>query len=824
VIANNIKRNKKMSTTFAPPKLLAPAGGRSQFFAALQAGADGVYLGLKTMSARASAENFTLEDLEELTPLAQKYGMEVLVAVNTVLEQREMESLPPVLAALCDIGVSGLIVQDLGVAHLVHTQFNSLPLHASTQMAIHNIEGVRAAKNLGFKRVVLSRELTLSEISDIRSEFSSHDMELEIFCHGSLCYAYSGLCLFGGIHDGRSGNKGACPYPCRRLYKNNNKQTHAMSMRDLNTLEILPEIVRAKPDVLKIEGRKKDAQYVTAIVQSYRSKLNAIFGTNTLRKNAPEMVIPPENILAEERAYSFQRSTTTLFLENKQQRDAITLDPLATTHLGLPIGTVSNIDPSGITFQTNGCLTLHDGLLVETVDDSFAFGVSKIYVNGKSVTSASAGSIVSVCAVLPRVPLGARVFKTRSDTLRSRVEAFTRPPNDERLRPILPFHLLVEVQFQNTESFEGAVLKLIAQKHGETVLEKLFPVEASLPLENNADWQEKLTRSVTQTFSLFGDFNRSATVQLVLPTRPIFIPPSLFKKVKREFGVELSRAFPLWREHITNRATLLLAPSSSTTTPATPMQDVAVRVKTDIFSVAQALPPENTTFAMNSRFLNADLPQTALSPKTRIALPLITRAPEMPKLRARVQWFLQNGHQSFEVGGLGSLQVLKECAATAFSQLEIIADASLYARNTMAIKQLSQMGFSRFTLSHEETLQNLSSKFFQGTLPFEVVALSNLALMYSENCVKKSLQGHCGGTQCDSQPIALTDSQGRTFLAYRDGCRTIMTAQEDFSLLSKWSHYKTLGAAEMRAEILWKDHTQQDAIALLNKLSEFKLS
>ncbi len=807
-----------MSSEYPPPKILAPAGGRSEFFAAIQAGADGIYLGLKSFSARASAQNFTLSDLEELVPLAQKFDIEVLVALNTIVEQREMESLPPILGSLSDIGISGIIAQDLGVAHLVRSHFNQLPLHASTQMAIHSLEGVRAAKKLGFKRVVLARELTLSEISQIRAEFPSQEMELEIFCHGSLCYAYSGLCLFGGVKDGRSGNKGQCPYPCRRLYATGSKQSHTMSMRDLNTLDILSDIVRTGADVLKIEGRKKDAQYVTATVQSYRSRLNAIFGRNTLRKNAPSVTLPPENILAEERSYSFQRSTTTLFMGAKPNHEATTLDLSATTHLGTPIGVVSFLDASGITFQTLTELTLHDGLSIETSGEAIGCGVSKMFVNGKSVTTVQPGTVVTVAGAFPCTAQNARIFKTRSDKLRSRVDALTRPPHDERLRPILPFHLTVEFEFSDDVTQERVVLKLTAKKKNETVLEKRYPLEFTRPSESSEDWLEKLLRSVTQTFSLFGDFNRAATVQIMPPAQPLFLLPSLLKKAKREFGSELAAAFSLWRDGLTQKAAHALALSITPETQPHAHHKPSLLIKTDSFSVAQSLPPDNTIFAINSRFLNSPLPHESLSSKVRIALPLICRATETQKLRNTVQWFLKNNHRSFAVGGLGTLQILKECAAETFLTLKVHAEASLYARNSLATKQLSQMGFCQFTLSHEESPQNLATRFFQSDLPFSIVVQSNLALMHSENCIKKALRENCEGALCDCSPIAMTDAHDRTFLAYRDGCRTVVTAQDEFSLLSKWSHYKDLGAAEIQAELLWKPHTPEDAQELLFKL------
>lgn len=180
------------------PEILAPVGGREQFFAALNSGADAVFLGLKNFNARARAENFTLDDLRELVPLAHSHGMNVLVTMNILIKNSELKSLVETLAALEDIGVHAIIVQDLGLARLCKQFFPNLRLHASTQMAVHNLDGVLEAMRSGFKRVVLARELTALEIKKIRAAVPREQVELEAFCHGSLCYSYSGLCFSQG--------------------------------------------------------------------------------------------------------------------------------------------------------------------------------------------------------------------------------------------------------------------------------------------------------------------------------------------------------------------------------------------------------------------------------------------------------------------------------------------------------------------------------------------------------------------------------------------------------------------------------------------------
>ena len=195
------------------PELLAPGGSFHAAYHAIEAGADGVYLGLRDFSARKAAANFDFEQLARIRGLAGDRGRRVYVALNTVVRDDEIGRLAEILARLEALAVDGVIVQDLGVAALARRHFPSLALHASTQMAVHNAAGLAELVQLGFRRVILSRELTLAEIADLRR--ARPDLELEVFVHGALCYSFSGVCLASWALTGRSGNRGDCAQICR---------------------------------------------------------------------------------------------------------------------------------------------------------------------------------------------------------------------------------------------------------------------------------------------------------------------------------------------------------------------------------------------------------------------------------------------------------------------------------------------------------------------------------------------------------------------------------------------------------------------------------
>ena len=233
------------------PELLAPAGSLEAFFAALDSGADAVYLGLKDFSARAKAKNFTLSELEKMLAYARSQQRRVYVTLNTLVKERELPQLVETLAALEAMAVDAVILQDLAVWRLARRHFPSLELHASTQLTIHNVAGARQLEQMGFARVVLARELSLEEITAIHRQTS---IGLEHFVHGAHCFSLSGQCSFSSWLGGMSGNRGRCAQPCRRRYRHSGGDGYHFSPNDLSAIELLPELAAAGISSLKIEG------------------------------------------------------------------------------------------------------------------------------------------------------------------------------------------------------------------------------------------------------------------------------------------------------------------------------------------------------------------------------------------------------------------------------------------------------------------------------------------------------------------------------------------------------------------------------------------
>lgn len=262
----------KTSQRVKLPELLAPAGDEAALRAAVCAGADAVYLGLRSFGARASATNFDAEGLVRAIQYAHLHHVRVHVTVNTLVKECELQEVYRLLETVALARADAVIVQDMGVALLAKCYFPTLSLHASTQMDIHNAAGARFLKDQGFERVVLARECSLAEIERV----AQTGIETEIFVHGALCASVSGQCLLSSMAGGRSGNRGRCAQPCRQTVELAGHMGALLSMKDICLRSHLPELCTAGASALKIEGRMKRPEYVAIVTESYRRALDAI--------------------------------------------------------------------------------------------------------------------------------------------------------------------------------------------------------------------------------------------------------------------------------------------------------------------------------------------------------------------------------------------------------------------------------------------------------------------------------------------------------------------------------------------------------------------
>lgn len=313
------------------PELLAPAGSRSGFLAAMQAGADAVYLGGEKFGARAYADNFSQEDLIRTVREAHILGKRVYLTVNILMRESELPELVGYMRPVCAAGLDGVIVQDLGVIRLFSELFPDLELHASTQLSVTAPESVRFLKRLGVCRVVPARELSLTEIENLKKE----DIEVEAFVHGAMCYSYSGRCLMSSFLGGRSGNRGRCAGTCRLPYtvldehqkpagKDANRgEYYPISMRDMCALELLPELIDAGIDSFKIEGRMKKPEYAAGVTAVYRKYMD-LFGQWDREGRPTPWSIAPEDMDLLKKLY-LRTDLCSGYYHERNGRDMVTI-------------------------------------------------------------------------------------------------------------------------------------------------------------------------------------------------------------------------------------------------------------------------------------------------------------------------------------------------------------------------------------------------------------------------------------------------------------------------------------------------------------------
>lgn len=269
-------------------ELLAPAGNFQALKGAINAGADAVYLGGDRYGARAYADNFSQEEICEGLHYAHVFGRKIYLTVNTLVKERELDGLYDFLSPLYEMGLDGVIVQDLGALCFIRRYFPDLPLHASTQMTLTGSWGAEMLKKEGVVRIVPARELSLEEIRHMKQ---CTGLEVETFIHGAMCYCYSGQCLFSSILGGRSGNRGRCAQPCRLPYRiEKDSECYPLSMRDMCTLQILPELIEAGIDSFKIEGRMKRPEYAAGVSAVYRKYIDLYY------ENPKEYRIDPKDM------------------------------------------------------------------------------------------------------------------------------------------------------------------------------------------------------------------------------------------------------------------------------------------------------------------------------------------------------------------------------------------------------------------------------------------------------------------------------------------------------------------------------------------------
>lgn len=512
--------------------LLAPARDIEVGKAAIDAGADAVYIGAPQFGARQAAGN-SVEDIAELVQYAHVFGAQVLVTLNTLLRDDEYAPACALAHQLYKVGVDALIIQDL---HLLECDFPPIRLHASTQCDNRTAEQVLALQAMGFRRVVLARELSISEIQAIHEAVTGaqpdNPIELEAFVHGALCVSYSGRCYMSEVLMGRSANRGCCAQMCRMRYdlldKDGNEirddrgvpihQRYLLSLQDMDRSQSLREMIEAGVTTFKIEGRLKDRDYVTNVVAYYRQLIDKIEGTETLAHGKTEFSFVPNP------TKTFHRGQTDYFLHGRTRPMANWQTPKST---GEPIGTVVYIQRNAIGIELLPDVVLHNG-------DGLCFGDQGFAVNGVSMPQNAKGFKRLAVVVPNRMPHLAHDTSSPTPCLAVGTQLY-RNQDVEFLRSLhAERHIPVVITFEDTP--DGYWLTMLSDDRKETLATMNIATE-----HQSAQNPARAYTTIREQISKLGDTPYIAKEVIIQHdgtgcqgTYPYFLPISLLNDYRRQ--------------------------------------------------------------------------------------------------------------------------------------------------------------------------------------------------------------------------------------------------------------------------------------------------
>ncbi len=776
-------------------EILAPAGSPESLVAALEGGADAVYLGLKDFNARGNAVNFSVEDLAFYVPLAHQHGTKVYLTLNTLVKMNEMGPILHALAQAADCGIDGVILQDVGLGRIIAKHFPHLRRHASTQMAIHNLEGVAFCVAEGFQRVVLARELTFAELAEIRAHFPPEVIELEVFCHGAMCYTYSGMCFFSGSVGGRSGNRGECAYTCRKGYRIHNEtdfpmaaekgsfKNYLFSMKDMNTLSVLPELLETGIDSLKIEGRRKGPAYVHASVRAYRERM------------AAEPTAERERDLQ----LAFGRDYTAAFYARGQFGDH-PIDLTATGSKGLHVGT---IESDGFSFVvTQDGLQRYDGLRLVTPNREetlLSFNKYKVE-NGDRMRPGKGARVI----LEKSFPAGTEVMWVNSQAVHQRYRPAGRHLGKSAAELPLVVHMAV--------SFDDATRTLTVRAYGRHgSVERSLTVAAgdqkrALPL------RDKLFRFGDTAFQA-GEYHGPAEIDG-------FMPFSQLKKLRRDLLADLDETLKSGRSDWLD--TLIQLEQSANHKNAAADQPVFVLRVGDVATLEHALALQKSNddvridFIMRPTLSTPDWRQVIALLRdnphpVRFALPMVLRKWDLRVIRRRLHDLAEMPCE-FVLANPAHFDLL------AGDTRPKHADFSVYHLNRWAVDTLEARGINgRFTLSLEDDKPNMEALLQAcDAHRFEVIGYTDTPLFIAEACSLAALYGGCpGAKKCGHETLFIENEHGDQFQVRHDRCRSTVIGDQALSWSGRFAWFRKRGVATFRLDFTTRPYTASQMADIL---------
>lgn len=776
-------------------ELLAPAGSWESFIAAIENGADAVYLGGQDFSARKSAANFSLEEIRRAAEYAHLRQRKIFVTVNTLIDRNEFPAALDFIWELYQLNIDAVIVQDLGLMKAIRTLLPALNIHASTQMTVHNLAGAQFLFEQGIKRIVLAREMSLNEISAISQEI--RDGELEVFVHGAMCYSFSGQCLFSSIVGGRSGNRGRCAQPCRLSYQliagefPSAAQGYLLSPADLCLIDMLPQLGAAGVKSLKIEGRMKRPEYVAVVTRAYREVLDRGSQDATLRADARERLLK-----------IFNRNFSTGYLLPGQ--DGF-LSPLKPNNRGIPVGRVVSQDASLKTrIKLTDSLSVGDGLEIwVSRGKTPAFVVNEIRIDGFLVQKATVGQTVELPAN-GRAAAGDRVFKTHDEELINQAVSSIKENQHNKIaldaRVSLvegePLELTVSDERGNTVIVKGKSAAQTAEKHPldiDTLRDKIGR------LGNTAFWLRDLELycegRLMVPFSEINELRRQAIEQLTALNLQAYILPEVNYNI---FKANLTKHMQIGSNKKKSDRLKGIVPKLSIVVSGAAEAYSAVRAGADrVYLSLEAI--GRTTSIRKAEWI--ELNKYGQVHGCRI----IPALPGIQMIGEEDDWdeILQDS-SIMMAANLGALKRGLD------QNIKVLTDYSLNVFNPYSLKYLIEAGAEGVCLSPELSWLQLES--FGSLEKCEIVVHGELIIMVSRYCMLNGVLGNeekkCPAF-CRQKECSIKDEKGYEFpLATDRYCRFYVFNSRTMCMADEMDRIVALGPEAIRIEARRGDEKQ----------------
>lgn len=773
-------------------ELLAPAGSREALVAAVENGANAIYLAGNAFGARAYASNFDREALREAIHFAHLRKVAIHVTVNTIVADEEMGPLRDYLRFLYEAGADAVLVQDLGVARVAHETVPDLPLHASTQMSVSSLEGVRALAELGFTRVVLARELSLKEIRHICAHAP---VEIETFMHGALCVCYSGQCLMSSMIGGRSGNRGRCAQPCRLPYTlvdekgqdvlGDKAGSYLLSPRDLSTIDVIPDLIEAGVSSLKIEGRMKRPEYVATVVRTYREAIDTYYAGKGYAVTQEER---------DDLAQIFNRDFTTAYLEGRPGKAM--MSDRRPNNRGLLIGRVTAYDWDAriVTVKLSGRLGLGDQVdFWVKVGGRVTATISALTdAKGRAVEEGQAGDTVSF-AIPSAVRDHDRVFKVYDARLMERAKETYASGAPVRRIPVA-----IEVRAAVGEPL--TVTLCDAEGHrGEGRTDFIGEPARKRPLSEETIRKQvsRLGTSVYEMKSLHCEIEGEVMVPMseINEARRKAVEALDALRLK-EIEAREHRPEPKFTDHIARQKP--------------PKADFLVAVDTlGKAEAALAAGADGILFGGESYEHRVIAPeeyerawQMAREAGARIDFntPRIVHDGQQKHVERLLAAFAAFPPDAVHVHNIAMLALVRR-----LTDFAIHADYSLISYNKQTLAFLKDYGASGATLSPELTAKEIRQLAKESPLPLTCIVHGRLELMVSNYCVTGSFLGGCGEGPC-TQPctrghFALKDRKDALFpLAMDQFCHMHVLNSKVLSMMPHAMKFRAAGIETMQIE------------------------